>query len=318
MVSTRSGRHTASIPSKRKNKSSSSETNPAKSQKTVICQDNPAEEKDSKIKISSSSATSEKILESSEVTQNGNDLHVHTIIEEGIIYFFFRPKVGLDQVESFADIQRTYLILKPKSVNVVRILSVPRKKVFDTPSNKFVGIVGDVGEENIVADDLGRQTYETAKSGHRVQGAARPFAEGVYALVHEEKSTHLAYKLTYPQEMTDTEKEFGLIKDTGSFNVSVRNPLRETTHGAPEDKAKYPEELQSKFSGKAWTPITDARFLDYKGGVVLFIGERHDEQLDRELDEMAVEEEHRVKLSGADVIYSDLGIKKDEFQNEMK
>ena len=58
-------------------------------------------------------------------------------------------------------------------------------------------------EESIkdLKDDIGESTYSTATRGERLQPAARPVAEGVYAIVGDQdgRTTHFAYMLTLPR-----------------------------------------------------------------------------------------------------------------------
>ena len=111
------------------------------------------------------------------------------ILEKGLIYFFFRPRVGVDSVDSLADVQRSYILLHvlPEGGKLstdapyradsqdLRTIIVPKKKLPST-GDRFIGIVskgdGKVGE---VSNDLGQSTYETATRGQRVTQSARPF-----------------------------------------------------------------------------------------------------------------------------------------------
>lgn len=69
------------------------------------------------------------------------------ILEEGIIYFCFRPKVEHETAEDLDDVQRSYIVLRlgvPKELTDentgnehCRLLLVP-KKTFTAPNNRFL------------------------------------------------------------------------------------------------------------------------------------------------------------------------------------
>ena len=131
------------------------------------------------------------------------------ILEKGIFYFFFRPRVNVEQVSSLTDVQKSYLLLRPTKSDTssagktVRIIQIPKKALPATGTHeRFLGFVL-TSEENVreLKDDIGERSYSTATRGERVQGASRPVAEGVYALVGDPdgRTTHFAYSLTIPQ-----------------------------------------------------------------------------------------------------------------------
>lgn len=66
-------------------------------------------------------------------------------------------------------------------------------------------------------------TYETQTRGERTTPEARPYAEGVYALVKEGRNSHLVYILTIPREPADIQSDFGLY-DRGSFVIQSKSP----------------------------------------------------------------------------------------------
>ena len=50
------------------------------------------------------------------------------VLERGKLFFFYRPKVGVDEVASEADIQRTYIEMAPEGEHhMIRLLLMPRK-----------------------------------------------------------------------------------------------------------------------------------------------------------------------------------------------
>ena len=174
------------------------------------------------------------------------------ILEKGVFYFFFRPRVNVEDISSINDVQRSYLLLRPLKKSDVesaskdlRMILIPKKQLPSTGTHeRFLGFVGSPDEHiKDLKDDIGENTYNTATRGERTQGAARPVAEGVYAIVGDPdgRTTHFAYLLTVPSHASEVQKEFG-ISDKGSFIMSTRNPA---TPAPPQAKglqsAEYPE-----------------------------------------------------------------------------
>jgi len=88
------------------------------------------------------------------------------------------------------------------------MIQVPKKALPATGTHeRFLGFVLS-GDENVkdLKDDIGENHYSTATRGERLQPAARPVAEGVYALVGDPdgRTTHFAYLLTLPASATVT------------------------------------------------------------------------------------------------------------------
>jgi len=51
------------------------------------------------------------------------------IIEQGDIFFFYRPKVGTEEVEGINDVQRFYMVTSPEDNNKYRLLLVGQKQL---------------------------------------------------------------------------------------------------------------------------------------------------------------------------------------------
>ena len=75
------------------------------------------------------------------------------ILEKGIIYFFFRGRVGINEPSNVGDIARSYIILRPMphgaklgegpigDVGNVRMLSLPKKVLPISPKDRFMTFV---------------------------------------------------------------------------------------------------------------------------------------------------------------------------------
>lgn len=72
------------------------------------------------------------------------------IMEKGVIYFFFRPKVAVEHAESLNDVQRSYIVLRPLPLGAKlkdgkvqdegfnRLIVVPKKKLPSKGYEKFL------------------------------------------------------------------------------------------------------------------------------------------------------------------------------------
>lgn len=161
------------------------------------------------------------------------------ILEKGIIYFFFRPRVNIDDPHSVNDVARSFFVLRPTPLGAeldegqgplnkdarCRLLMLPKKKLPTSPKERDMGFVEKAGQtmndlqENFIASS----TYQTATRGERTVEEARPYAEGVYALTSTKRTTHLAYVLTIPSEPGEIQESFGLHR-RGSWIVQSKNP----------------------------------------------------------------------------------------------
>jgi hypothetical protein len=88
------------------------------------------------------------------------------------------------------------------------MIQIPKKALPATGTHeRFLAFVIS-GDENVkdLKNDIGESHYSTATRGERLQPAARPVAEGVYAIVGDPdgRTTHFAYLLTLPASATVT------------------------------------------------------------------------------------------------------------------
>lgn len=161
------------------------------------------------------------------------------ILEKGIIYFFSRGRVGIDNPSSVEDISRSYIVLRPlphgasltsgpitpsSTVNN-RVLALPKKVLPVSASDRFMVFVekANASVDAIKENVLTSSDYETKTAGTRHTPAATPLGEGVYAITQIGNQSHLAYMLTIPTELSEVQHDMGL-KEKGSFVVSTKNP----------------------------------------------------------------------------------------------
>jgi hypothetical protein len=205
------------------------------------------------------------------------------VLEEGDIYFLYRPKVRPKDdeeevaAEGLGDVENFYLVLKPRG-GPFRLINIGRKRLPDIEGHErnwgFVEMIAKSGSQ--IEQELRRETYDTKTRGERVRPAARPAGEGVYALLGEGRKTYLAWALELPEKPGPVQKTFN-IPPKASLAISIKSPEK---GGGPrgaqlgdEQKADYPKSLQKEFGGRKFA-TEDPHLLDYEGAEIIFIGAR--------------------------------------------
>ncbi|KAI4168017.1 MAG: hypothetical protein LQ343_006724 [Gyalolechia ehrenbergii] len=211
-----------------------------------------------------------------------------SILEKGIIYFFFRGRVGIDEPSDVNDIARSYIVLRPLPHGAKlgdgpigddghnRMLALPKKVLPVSPKDRFMVFVE---KANATMDDiknnLSASDYMTKTAGSRHTPAAAPIGEGVYAITSTGRETHLAYILTIPSEINDVQEGVSL-RQRGSYVTSAKNPETSAPAGANLPKgAEYPKEVLDEFRGRGWMPL-EPKLLDFENTQFLIIG--HNEE----------------------------------------
>lgn len=249
------------------------------------------------------------------------------IIEHGDIFFFYRPKVGTEEVEDIGDVQRFYMITSSddgyssragkRKETIYRLFLVGQKqlpeiiegKATSKERNWALNTLTTSNPDNI-RKELGAAEYTTETRGKRRIAAAIPAGEGKYSIVKHEGHTELAYLLELPEEPGPTQKEFEIRKEA-SYIVSVKNPNISVPGFAAfssRKKPEYPGHLIEKFGDRRWISIDDPKLLNYENTQLLLIGARKkdvEEELGIDLDEQNETER------SAD-IFKDLKIKKEQ------
>lgn len=197
------------------------------------------------------------------------------ILEEGQVYFVFRPRVEEEDPSGIDDVERFYMVLRPQGNGPLRLIVIGRKHLPDIGDHErswgFVEAIAKDGKE--LERGLRENTYDTKTRGERTQPAARAAGEGVYALVRDGSSTYLAYSLARPEKPGPVQKAFN-IRTEGSFVLSVKNPEKGSPPGVglSEDRqADYPKSLQKVFRDRRFAD-EDPRLLDYEGAEVVLVG----------------------------------------------
>ncbi|KUJ14895.1 uncharacterized protein LY89DRAFT_735956 [Mollisia scopiformis] len=267
-----------------------------------------------------------------------------SILEKGVVYFFFRGRVGVEDPQGIEDVARSYLVLRPLPLGAkigegpledsgnARLLALPKKML---PKNKQDRFLMFVEKTNQFIKDLREQfagnEYATKTSGTSNTPAATPFAEGIYAITSTGRESHLAYHITVPEKIGEVQKELG-INLKGSYVVSAKNPNAPGPANATlSNPAQYPESIQKKFRNLRWMPL-EPELLNYENTQFLVIGEgmgdtgRATEEMSKdkkddeketpseELEKLEEEDHDRVEgLKEDDPVFADLGLSSKEY-----
>jgi hypothetical protein len=250
----------------------------------------------------------------------GHDGEEAEILEQGRIFFFFRPKADLQAAHSFAEVQRLYILLCPGSFDQdalisenepKRLLVVGRKKLPDAEGFRtcsWCSVVRVTSDMDGIQAALGAERRVTATEIHHSQ-PARPCGEGVYAFVKYPRHVHLAYVLEMPAEIGEVQQSFNIDKEF-SYIVAVKNPTCgvSSVFSSASKPENFPPALIDQFAGRAWLPATP-ELLNVESAELLMIGtSRHVEE---DLGEVGAGLEELQKLDmttmhGSDTVFDEL------------
>lgn len=178
------------------------------------------------------------------------------ILEKGIIYFFVRGRVGIDNPGGVGDVARSYLLLRPIEKDAKlgdgpigdagnsRLLALPKKVLPLSGKDRFMAFVEKAGAsfKDVKDTFLDGSDYTTKTAGVRHTPPAKPAGEGIYAITSTGRESHLAYILTLPEEPKDFQADLGL-REKGSFILSTKNPQYSGPTFAQLPKSpEYPDE----------------------------------------------------------------------------
>ena len=222
------------------------------------------------------------------------------IIEQGDIFFFYRPKVDTEEVERIKDVQRFYMITSPekRNKNIYRLFLIGQKQLPEIVEgrstskerNWALNVLTTSNSEDIRRELLAAE-YTTETRGKRRIAAAVPVGEGKYCIVKHDNHTELAYILELPKIPGSTQREFE-IKKEASYIISVKNPditvPGYAAFSTEDKKPKYPKHIMEEFGDRRWIDVEDPELLNYENTQVLLIGARKkdvEEELGIEINE---------------------------------
>jgi hypothetical protein len=251
---------------------------------------------------------------------NGNNTEPE-VLEQGDIYFFYRPKKGAKEVKGIEDVRRFFMVTAPeKSENknqfyrlfVIGKKSLPEvRKSEARASERYWARVGGI------FNDPNELTRELLSDEFRKGDAARPVGEGKYAIIKYHQHAELAYILEMPKEPGEAQNEFDIEKEA-SYVISVINPKKPAASVAPEggsypsteELPMYPEEVLNEFNNSdIFVSLSrDTRLIDYKNAQIILSGAREGRDVIK--NELGVEVEDESSKS-AD-IFDKLKVRKDQ------
>ena len=246
------------------------------------------------------------------------------ILEQGDIYFFYRPKKAAE-VKGIEDVRRFFMVTAPEKENsnnnsqlfrlfVIGKKSLPEvRKTEARVSERYWARVGGIFKD---ANEL---TKELSSDEFRRGDAARPVGEGKYAIVkHHQKHTELAYILEMPKQPGEAQKELGIEKEA-SYIISVINPRKPAAssvadggkYPSTEEIPMYPEELLEEFGDDdTFVPLSrDTRFIDYQNAQILLTAAREGRDVIK--SDIGIEIDQSHDSSQADIFYK-LKVRKDQ------
>src|ERR671910_192852 len=217
------------------------------------------------------------------------------IIEQGDIFFFYRPKVDTEEVKGIKDVQRFYMVTSPEDNNKYRLFLVGQKQLPEILEGKSTSEeknwalnILTTSNPNDIQNELMPAEYTTETRGKRRLAAATPTGEGKYTIIKHGNHTELAYILELPEIPGPTQREFE-IKKEASYIISVKNPdVKVPGFAASEKNPEYPKALKEKFGDKRWINVEDPGLLNYENTQLLLIGARKkdvEEELGVDIDE---------------------------------
>jgi hypothetical protein len=222
------------------------------------------------------------------------------IIEQGDIFFFYRPKVDTEEVEHIKDVQRFYMITSPekRNKNIYRLFLIGQKQLPEIVEGRSTSKERNWALNVLItsnSEDIRRELlpaeYTTETRGKRRIAAAVPVGEGKYCIVKHDNHTELAYILELPKIPGPTQREFE-IKKEASYIISVKNPdvtiPGYAAFSTEDKKPNYPKYLRERFGDRRWIDVEDPDLLNYENTQVLLIGARKkdvEEELGIEINE---------------------------------
>jgi len=238
------------------------------------------------------------------------------ILEHGDIFFFYRPKIGIQEVKDIENVQRFYMVTSPDSKKVHRVFLIGQKQLPEISEgessseerNWALNVLTTSDVENIRKEFLPAE-YETETRGPRRMSGAVPAGEGKYSIVEHEGHSELAYMLELPVIPGPTQREFQ-IKKEASYIISIKNPdIQVRGYNAFLDrKPAYPKTLKEKFGDRRWISVDDPQILDYENAQLLLIGAR---KKDVE-EELGIDIDVEKETANTAELFKDLKIRKDQ------
>jgi hypothetical protein len=254
--------------------------------------------------------------EQSKNHSNNNNSNQPIILEQGDIYFFYRPKKDVKEVKGIEDVRRFFMVTGPESKQFYRLFVIGKKSLPEIrksearASERYWARVGGIFQ------DQNELTKELFSDEFRKGDVARPAGLGKYVIVRHQNHAELAYILETPEEPGEAQKELGIEKEA-SYIISVINPRKPAASSVPdggkypsaEELPAYPEEVLKEFNNfDIFVSLSrDTRLIDYQNAQVILVGAREGKEAIKKDLGIDIEEEKE----GSN-IFNKLKVRKDE------
>ena len=239
------------------------------------------------------------------------------IVEQGDIFFFYRPKVGTEEVSDVEDVQRFYMVTAPeKEDSKYRLFVLGRKQLPEVVEGKSTAKERNWALNTLTTNnpedirkELMAAEYGTETRGRRRVAAAAPAGEGKYAIVKHDNHTELAYALELPEVPGPTQQEFEIRKEA-SYIVSVKNPAIQIAGFKAFEKRKpdYPSNIKEQFGDKRWINVEDPNLLNYENTQLLLIGARKKDVQ----DELGIDLNEEKETENTAELFKDLKLRREQ------
>ncbi|MDQ2803793.1 MAG: hypothetical protein M3Y41_14385 [Pseudomonadota bacterium] len=204
------------------------------------------------------------------------------VVEQGDVDFVFRPKVDQPDPAGLEDVERFFVVLRPRTPRVWRLLVIGRKRLPEIDAHErnwgFVDLV--TRSVTDVRKALAAATYETKTRGERRLPAARPAGEGTYALIRQRPTLHLVYRLELPEQPGPVQTALG-IERQGNFVLSLKNPAKPAPSGVGLNEKRKPKlrrDAKAAFRGRRFE-TEEAAPLQFERAEFILIGARQETRI---------------------------------------
>jgi len=223
-------------------------------------------------------------------------------LEQGEIFFLYRPAVEEEEVKGLQDVQRFFLLLHPEGTQNHRLIIIGRKKLpdADKSGDRYWGFVdGILRTDKQLKEQFSAESYETETRGDRLLPSMRPAGLGQYQLLRHGDHTHLAYELMLPERRSEVQQELNIAR-AATYIISVKNPASSTPRGVgleSDQKAELPKQLQDRFKGRRFINADPPELLDHQGVEILLIS------TDESLKELGIDVDAQREAADKDAEY---------------
>ena len=221
-------------------------------------------------------------------------------LEQGNIFFFYKPKKGVEEVKEFEDVGRFYFVLDPYGEKQIRFVVMGQKKMPSVTDGheRAWGFIEKVGGRGFMVSSKQKVVS--------VSGNARPVGEGLYAILHHIDHTHLVYVLELPRKLGEVQKAFN-IERQANYIFIIKHPNTPLPPGAllPSSKGEPKNEnFIKEFGTRKYIPVNPPSLLDYEGAMVFMIG------VNDELAKLGMQVNKDIETEGSADIFQELKMSK--------